>query len=108
MAEAGVDVVVPHVGLTSGGTIGASSAMTLEAAAAATQEMIEAAMTVNPDIIGLAHGGPIVEPNDVAFVLARTDASGFVGASSLERLPVERAIVDVAKAFKRLGKPSRG
>jgi predicted TIM-barrel enzyme len=108
MAEAGVDVVVPHVGLTSGGTIGASNAMTLEAAAAATQAMIEAARKIKPEVIGLAHGGPIVEPEDVAFVLARTDASGFVGASSLERLPVERAIIDVARAFKRLEKLPRG
>jgi predicted TIM-barrel enzyme len=102
MAAAGVDLVVPHVGLTTGGTIGATDALTLEQAAASTQAMIRAAREVNPKIIALAHGGPIAEPDDVAFILAYTDAQGFVGASSMERLPVERAIVQVVKDFKKL------
>jgi predicted TIM-barrel enzyme len=102
MATAGVDVIVPHVGLTSGGTIGAGAAMTLEQAAAATQAMIAAARAVNRDVVALAHGGPIAEPEHVAYILAHTEAQGFVGASSMERLPVERAIVDVVKRLKSL------
>jgi predicted TIM-barrel enzyme len=102
MAAAGVDLVVPHVGLTTGGTIGATDALTLEQAAASTQAMIRAAREVNPRVIALAHGGPIAEPKDVAYILAHTDAQGFVGASSMERLPVERAIVQIVKEFKSL------
>jgi predicted TIM-barrel enzyme len=102
MAAAGVDLVVPHVGLTTGGTIGATDALTLEQAAASAQAMIRAAREVNPKMIALAHGGPIAEPDDVAYILAHTDAQGFVGASSMERLPVERAIVQVVKDFKKL------
>jgi len=102
MAVAGVDLVVPHVGLTTGGTIGATDALTLGQAAASTQAMIRAAREVNPQVIALAHGGPIAEPKDVAYILAHTDAQGFVGASSMERLPVERAIVQVVKEFKDL------
>jgi predicted TIM-barrel enzyme len=102
MAAAGVDLIVPHVGLTTGGTIGATNALSLDEAAAATQAMIVAARTVNPAIIALAHGGPIAGPEEVAYILKRTDAQGFVGASSMERLPVERAIVKVVKDLKAL------
>jgi predicted TIM-barrel enzyme len=102
MAGVGVDLIVPHVGLTSGGTIGARNAVSLEQAAAATQAIIAAAREVNPAVLALAHGGPIAEPQDVAYILSHTDAQGFVGASSMERLPVERAIVDVVKALKLL------
>ena len=102
MAMAGVDLVVPHVGLTTGGTIGAQHALSLEAAAAATQAMIRAAREVNPQVIALAHGGPIAGPEDVAYILAHTEAQGFVGASSMERLPVEGAIVKVVENFKAL------
>lgn len=102
MASAGVDLVVPHVGLTSGGTIGAKSTLTLEQAAASTQAMINAAREINPKVIALAHGGPIAEAEHVAFILEHTDAQGFVGASSMERLPVERAIVKVVKTLKSL------
>lgn len=102
MAVAGVDLIVPHVGLTTGGTIGAKNAISLEEAAAATQAMILAAREVNPSVIALAHGGPIAEPEDVAYVLKHTDAQGFVGASSMERLPVERAIVKVVQDLKAL------
>ncbi len=102
MAEAGVDLVVPHVGLTTGGTIGAKHALGLDEAATSTQAMIDAARAVNPHVLALAHGGPIAEPEDVAYILAHTDAQGFVGASSMERLPVERAIVQVVKDLKRL------
>ncbi len=102
MAAAGVDLIVPHVGLTTGGTIGAKNALSLEEAATATQAMIVAAREMNPGVIALAHGGPIAEPAEVAYILEHTDAQGFVGASSMERLPVERAIVKVVKDLKAL------
>jgi len=107
MAQAGVDLIVPHVGLTSGGTIGAGKAMSLDEAARATQSIIDAARAVNPDVIALAHGGPMEDPQDVAYVLERTTAQGFVGASSIERLPVENAIIGVVRAFKKLAVPTR-
>ena len=102
MAGVGVDVVIPHVGLTTGGTIGAKDALSLQEAAAATQAMIAAARAINPKVIALAHGGPIAEPRDVAYILEHTEAQGFVGASSMERLPVERAIINIMKEFKSL------
>jgi predicted TIM-barrel enzyme len=102
MASAGVDVVVPHVGLTSGGTIGAEGAMSLDDAARTTQEIIDAARSVNPHVIALAHGGPMENPDDVKYVIERTSAQGFVGASSIERLPVEAAIVSTVRAFKAI------
>ena len=105
MARAGVDLVIPHVGLTSGGSIGAGDAMSLDEAARATQEMIDAARAVNPEVIVLCHGGPMEDPQDVAYVLERTTAQGFVGASSIERLPVEEAIVGTVKAFKDIPLP---
>ena len=106
MAQAGVDLIVPHVGLTSGGTVG-GGAMSLDEAVKATQDLIDVVRAVNPDVIALAHGGPIENPQDVAYVLERTTAQGFVGASSIERLPVETAIVDVVQAFKKLAVPAR-
>ena len=106
MAQAGVDLIVPHVGLTTGGTIGASHALSIDEAVVATQAMIDAARSVNRGIIALAHGGPFEGPEQVAYVLEHSDAQGFVGASSFERLPVEQAIVGLVKKFKelRLGK----
>ncbi|TGA95586.1 phosphoenolpyruvate hydrolase family protein [Streptomyces sp. MZ04] len=103
MARAGADVLVPHVGLTTKGSIGAGTALTLDQAAAAVQEMHDAAKEVNPDILVLCHGGPIAEPEDAAYVLSRTTGIvGFFGASSIERLPTERAIVEQTRAFKSL------
>ncbi|GGO07284.1 phosphoenolpyruvate hydrolase family protein [Microbispora bryophytorum] len=103
MAEAGADVLVPHVGLTTSGSIGAETALTLEEAAAAVQEMRDAAVAVNPDVIVLCHGGPIAEPEDAQFVLDNTNGiAGFFGASSMERLPTEKAIAAQATQFKRL------
>lgn len=102
MAGAGVDVIIPHVGLTSGGTIGAEQAMTLEQAAEASEVMIAAARGVNPQVIALVHGGPMESAEDVDDVLRRTSAQGFVGASSIERLPVEQAIVGTVSAFKKI------
>lgn len=103
MTRAGADVLVPHVGLTTKGSIGAGTALTLDQAAAAVQEMHDAAKKVNPDILVLCHGGPIAEPEDAAYVLSRTTGIvGFFGASSIERLPTERAIVEQTRAFKAL------
>ena len=100
MAKAGVDMLVPHVGLTAGGTIGSTNALGLDDAADKVQAMIEAAWEINPEIVTLAHGGPIATPQDVDYVLGRTDAHGVVGASSMERLPVEKAIIEVTRQFK--------
>ncbi|WP_244164718.1 phosphoenolpyruvate hydrolase family protein [Streptomyces silaceus] len=104
MARAGADVLVPHVGLTTKGSIGAGTALTLDQAAAAVQAMHDAAKAVNPDVLVLCHGGPIAEPEDARYVLEHTTGIvGFFGASSIERLPTERAIVDQTRAFKSLG-----
>ncbi|GAA5059845.1 putative TIM-barrel enzyme [Thermocatellispora tengchongensis] len=101
MAEAGADVLVPHVGLTTKGSIGAGTALTLDEAVERVQAMRDAAAEVRPDILVLCHGGPIAEPDDAAYVLARTrGVVGFFGASSVERLPTERAITEQVAAFK--------
>ncbi|MFJ9431326.1 phosphoenolpyruvate hydrolase family protein [Streptomyces sp. NPDC101490] len=103
MARAGADVLVPHVGLTTKGAIGAGTAMTLDQAAAAVQEMHDAAKRVNPEVLVLCHGGPIAEPEDARYVLEHTTGVvGFFGASSIERLPTERAITEQTRAFKAL------
>ncbi len=103
MTAAGADVLVPHVGLTTSGTIGATTALTLDEAARAVQAMHDAARKVNPDIIVLCHGGPIAEPADAQYVLDHTEGiAGFFGASSMERLPSERAIAAQATEFTRL------
>jgi predicted TIM-barrel enzyme len=82
--------------------------MSLDEAAKATQDIIDVARAVNSNVIALAHGGPIESAQDVAYVLERTTAQGFVGASSIERLPVETAIVGAVQAFKKLAVPKRG
>jgi predicted TIM-barrel enzyme len=103
MAEAGADVVVAHMGLTTGGSIGAETAFSLEEAVAAVQAIAEAAHATRADVLVLCHGGPIAEPDDAAYVLERTDrVAGFFGASSLERLPTERAIAEQARRFKAI------
>ena len=103
MTEAGADVLVPHMGLTTSGTIGAATAMTLDEAVTAVQEMRDAATAVNPDVIVLCHGGPIAEPADARYVLERTSGvAGFFGASSMERLPTERAIKAQVEDFKAI------
>jgi predicted TIM-barrel enzyme len=103
MAEAGADILVPHVGLTTKGGIGAGTALSLSEAVERVQAMRDAAVAVRPGILVLCHGGPIAEPEDAAHVLARTEGVvGFFGASSVERLPTERAIVDQVRAFKSL------
>jgi predicted TIM-barrel enzyme len=102
MASVGVDVVVAHLGTTVGGLIGAdpNNTPSLDDAVRRTQQMADAARAEHPDVIVLTHGGPIATPVEVREVLARTSAQGFVGASTMERLPVERAIGDTVRAFK--------
>jgi predicted TIM-barrel enzyme len=103
MAEAGADVLVPHMGLTTGGTIGAETARTLDDCVALIQEMHDAARRVSPEILVLCHGGPIAEPDDAAYVLERTTGVvGFFGASSMERLPTEAAMTENMRRFKAI------
>ena len=103
MAKAGADVLIPHMGLTTKGSIGAKTAMTLEDAAKKVQSLHDAAKKVNPDVLVLCHGGPISEPEDAKYILEHTEGIvGFIGASSIERLPTERAITDCVKQFKGL------
>ena len=103
MAEAGADVLVPHMGLTTSGSIGAQTAKTLDESVELVQAMHDAAAEINPDILVLCHGGPIAEPDDAAYVLERTTGIvGFFGASSMERLPTEVAITETMKRFKAI------
>jgi predicted TIM-barrel enzyme len=103
MARAGADVIVAHMGLTTKGTIGATTAVTLEECPARIQAIRDAAAEINPDVMVLCHGGPIAEPEDAAHVLARTKGvAGFFGASSMERLPTERALTEQVRKFKQV------
>ena len=104
MANAGADLIIAHVGLTVGGSIGLASgdALRLEQTPELVQAIGNAAKRVKSDVILLCHGGPIATPEDAAYVLQRCDAVGFVGASSMERLPVETAITETTRAFKSI------
>jgi len=103
MAEAGADVLVPHMGLMTGGAIGAETAKTLDECVGLVQAMRDAGAEVNPDVLVLCHGGPIAEPEDAAYVLERTDGVvGFFGASSMERLPTETAMTENMRRFKSI------
>jgi predicted TIM-barrel enzyme len=103
MAVAGADVLVPHMGLTTGGAIGAETAKTLEECVPLIQGMHDAAKRMNPEILVLCHGGPIAEPADAAFVIERTEGVvGFFGASSMERLPTEVAMTENMRRFKSI------
>jgi predicted TIM-barrel enzyme len=103
MARAGADILIPHMGLTTKGAIGAKTSLTLEASAKLVQQLADAAKAVNPDILVLCHGGPISEPADVRYILDHTKGIvGFFGASSIERLPTEVAITGCVKQFKGL------
>jgi predicted TIM-barrel enzyme len=103
MTEAGADVLVAHMGLTTGGSIGAETGRTLDASIELIQSIRDAAVEVNPEVLVLCHGGPIAEPDDAAYVLERTTGvAGFFGASSMERLPTEIAIRATVERFKRL------
>ncbi|MDP6557098.1 MAG: phosphoenolpyruvate hydrolase family protein, partial [Pirellulaceae bacterium] len=100
MAAAGADILIPHMGLTTKGSIGAETAVTLELSAQSVQAMHDAAKRVNPDILVLCHGGPIAEPADAQYILDNTEGIvGFYGASSMERLPVEPAITNRVREF---------
>jgi predicted TIM-barrel enzyme len=101
MAEAGADVIVAHMGLTSSGSIGAKTGKTLDACVDEIQAIRDAATKINGDIIVLCHGGPIAKPEDARFILERCKGvHGFFGASSMERLPVEEAITGITRTFK--------
>jgi len=95
--------LIAHMGLTTKGTIGAKTAITLDQAVGRIQAIQEAAVSIQPEILVLCHGGPIAEPEDVQYVLSRTQGvCGFFGASSIERLPTERAITEQVRNFKSL------
>ncbi|GAA0443302.1 phosphoenolpyruvate hydrolase family protein [Virgibacillus salarius] len=101
MAEAGADILVAHMGLTTKGTIGAKTALTLDDCVERIQKIIDAGKSVNPDITAICHGGPIAEPEDAAYVIERVDGIvGFFGASSIERFAAEKGIKEQAEAFK--------
>jgi predicted TIM-barrel enzyme len=103
MAEAGADLLIAHMGLTTKGTIGARTALSLDQSVERIQAIQAAAISIRPEILVLCHGGPIAEPDDVQYVLSRTQGvCGFFGASSIERLPTERAITEQVRNFKNL------
>jgi predicted TIM-barrel enzyme len=103
MAKVGADILIAHMGLTTKGSIGAKTAITLDQSIARIQAIRKAAVSIRPEILVLCHGGPIAEPDDLCYVLGRTKGiSGFFGASSIERLPTERAIEEQVRSFKNL------
>lgn len=105
MAKAGADIIVCHLGLTTGGAIGAETAQKLEDCPAKVDAWAEAALKVNKDAIVLVHGGPVAMPSDAAYVLKNTEnCHGFYGASSMERLPTEVALTEQTRAFKEIGR----
>ncbi|MEL6241152.1 MAG: phosphoenolpyruvate hydrolase family protein [Pseudomonadota bacterium] len=105
MAKAGADIIVVHLGLTTGGSIGAETAVTLEQAPALTDKWAAAALAVNPHAVILVHGGPVAMPDDADFVLKNTkNCHGFYGASSMERLPTEVALTEQTRKFKKIGR----
>jgi predicted TIM-barrel enzyme len=105
MARAGADIIVCHLGLTIGGSIGARTALKLADCPARVDAWAEAAFRVRRDVIVLVHGGPVAEPADAAFVMKNTgNCHGFYGASSMERLPVEAALTEQTRKFKRIGR----
>ena len=107
MADAGADLVVAHMGVTTGGTIGAKSSKTLDDCVARIQAIADAARGVNPDVLVICHGGPISEPPDAEYIISNCrGVDGFYGASSVERLPAERAIAEQIRTFKRIRLPA--
>ncbi|MEM9331452.1 MAG: phosphoenolpyruvate hydrolase family protein [Pseudomonadota bacterium] len=105
MAKAGADIIVCHLGLTTGGSIGAETAFTLDKCPAIVDEWAQAAKAINPDQIILVHGGPVATPDDADFVLKNTEhCHGFYGASSMERLPTEIALTEQTRKFKQIGR----
>lgn len=109
MAEAGADIIVCHLGLTTGGSIGAQTALKLEDCPTLVDRWSAAALAVNPEAMILVHGGPVAMPGDAEYVLRNTKhCHGFYGASSMERLPVEGALTDQTRAFKAIGRAGGG
>ena len=105
MAKAGADIIVCHLGLTTGGAIGATTALQLSDCPALVEAWSDAALKVNPDVLVLVHGGPVAEPEDAAFILQNTtNCHGFYGASSMERLPTERALTEQVRRFTAIGR----
>ncbi|ABS40539.1 MULTISPECIES: phosphoenolpyruvate hydrolase family protein [Clostridium] len=105
MAEAGADILVAHMGLTTKGTIGAKTALTLDDCVKKIEDIIKAGREVNPDIMVICHGGPIAEPEDAKYVIERTEGiDGFFGASSIERFAAEKGIKSQTEAFKAITK----
>lgn len=107
MAEAGADIIGTHVGLTVGGLIGAKASLSLNEACDKTEAMVKAARSVRTDVITVAHGGPFEDPKSVQAAFDRTSVDGYLGASSIERLPVEKAILSVIEEFRNLKMRSR-
>lgn len=105
MAEAGADLLVAHMGLTTKGSIGAETALTLDESVKKVQAILDAGRKVNPDIMVICHGGPIAEPQDAQYVIDRVDGiDGFFGASSIERFAAEKGIKQQTEAFKKITK----
>jgi predicted TIM-barrel enzyme len=105
MAEAGADIIVAHMGLTTKGSIGAQTALTLDESSKRVQEIADAAKEVNPDVLVICHGGPIAEPEDAKYVLENTEGvHGFFGASSIERFAAEKGIKEQTEQFKKIKK----
>jgi predicted TIM-barrel enzyme len=105
MAQAGADIIVCHLGLTTGGSVGAQTALELADCPARVDAWAEAALRVRREIIVLVHGGPVAEPSDAAFIMRNTrSCHGFYGASSMERLPVELALTEQTRRFKQIGR----
>jgi predicted TIM-barrel enzyme len=103
MATAGADILVAHMGLTTSGSIGATSGKSLDDCVKLIQEIRDSATQIKHDIIVLCHGGPIAKPEDAEYVISRTKGvHGFYGASSMERLPVEEAITNITRTFKAI------
>jgi predicted TIM-barrel enzyme len=103
MAQAGADVIVCHLGLTTGGAIGAKTGRTLAECPDLVDAWADAALAVRPDALILVHGGPVAEPDDAEFILRSTkNCHGFYGASSMERLPTEKAMVEQTRRFKAI------
>jgi predicted TIM-barrel enzyme len=107
MAKAGVDCVVAHVGGTSGGFDGFHNVAPVDVALTKTDEMIDAARKVNPEVIVLGHGGPFDTPENVQVLYERSKAQGFVGASSVERIPIEAAVSEAVRSFKSATVPAK-
>lgn len=108
MTEAGADIIVCHLGLTTGGAIGAETSLQLSDCPAMVDAWASAALEINPDVLVLVHGGPVAMPEDARYILSNTEnCHGFYGASSMERLPTETALTEQTKAFKAIKRESQ-